>query len=384
MIMKNIHFFLLLFSLFFCACTDSNDESNNATLGQLSVMLKDTKGQPVKNAFVIMSGIEGKRLVNMGEGFSNENGKWVPYYKGSVNGYISVVAPGYEASKTKVSYDGKNEQKLDIVLQDSQSLSIMSYNVKDGFENKDAKKQRFLEWLKRYDPDIILFQELNNFTEASLGEFAKKYGHEYASIVKESGYPTGIISKYELKNVQKLLRANDDDIFIYHGCIYAECQGIHFFVTHLSPFEVDDRISEIKGLVNKKIKTLPANAKILIAGDFNSYNAYDKKAYGPKFEPERLQFSPTVPINYEVTNYLLENGFQDAFTLFSEGYFKQSIPVSTTEFPENKGCRYDYIMLSDNLATECTYADILREKTTHALSDHYPNYIRLRVSGANK
>lgn len=382
--MKNIYFILLIFCLALHACSNSNDESNEVTLGQFSVILKNTQGNPIKNAFVILSGIEGKRLVNMGEGFSNENGKWIPYYKGSVDGYISVIAQGYEASKTKFSYDGKHEQKLDIILQESQSLSIMSYNVKDGFESKDAKKQRFLEWLKRYDPDIMLFQELNNFTEASLKIFAKQYGHEYAYIVKENGYPTGVTSKYELKNVNKLLRANDDDIFIYHGCIYAECRGIHIFVTHLSPFEVADRVNEIKGLVNKKIKTLPADAKILVAGDFNSYNAYDKKAYGTKFESERLQFSPTVPISYEVTDYLLENGFKDAFTLFSDGYFKQSIPVSTTEFPENKGCRYDYIMLSDNLAAECTYADILREKTTHVLSDHYPNYIRVKVSTANK
>ncbi|MEB3375298.1 hypothetical protein SFC43_25840 [Bacteroides sp. CR5/BHMF/2] len=74
----------------------------------------------------------------------------------------------------------------------------------------------------------------------------------------------------------------------------------------------------------------------MVAGDFNSYNEYDKKAYGPKFETERLQFSPTVAINYEVTNFMLENGFKDAFTLFSDGHFKQSIPVTITEFPKTR------------------------------------------------
>lgn len=382
--MKNINLLISLLCVLFCACSESNDDDSNTPLGQLSVTLKDANGKPVKDAFVVLSGLEGRRLVNMGEGFSKENGSWLPYYKGNVDGYISVVASGYEASKTKVSYDGKYEQKLDITLQESHSLSIMSYNVKDGFENKDNKKQRFLEWIQRYDPDILLFQELNKFTEKSLGEFAKKYGHEYAYIVKEDGYPTGITSRYPLTNVEKILRANKYDIFIYHGCIHAECQGIHIFVTHLSPFEVDDRIKEIKGLVEERIKKLPADAKVLVAGDFNSYNEYDKKAYGPKFETERLQFSPTVAINYEVTNFMLENGFKDAFTLFSDGHFKQSIPVTITEFPENKGCRYDYIMLSENLAADCVYADILREKNTHALSDHYPNYIRLKVNTTNK
>ncbi|MEY8707201.1 hypothetical protein AALK94_07675 [Bacteroides faecichinchillae] len=131
--------------------------------------------------------------------------------------------------------------------------------------------------------------------------------------------------------------------------------------------------------MDEKLKQLPANAKVLVAGDFNSYNAYDAKAYSPKFETERLKFSPTVALSYEVTDFLLENGFKDAFTLYSNGHFKQNIPVSTTEFPENKGCRYDYIMLNNNLANNCTYSDILREKTTNALSDHYPNYIRLNI-----
>ena len=131
--------------------------------------------------------------------------------------------------------------------------------------------------------------------------------------------------------------------------------------------------------MDEKLKQVPANAKVLVAGDFNSYNAYDAKAYSPKFETERLKFSPTVALSYEVTDFLLENGFKDAFTLYSNGHFKQSIPVSTTEFPENKGCRYDYIMLNNNLANNCTYSDILREKTTNALSDHYPNYIRLNI-----
>ena len=199
--MKNINLFIILLCMLTCACSESNEDDSSASLGQLSVTLKDANGKPVKDAFVVLSGLEGRRLVNMGEGFSKENGSWVPYYKGNVDGYISVITSGYEAYKTKVSYDGKYEQKLDITLQESHSLSIMSYNVKDGFENKDTKKERFLEWLKRYDPDIMLFQELNKFTEKSLGEFAKKYGHEYAYIVKEDGYPTGITSRYPLTNV---------------------------------------------------------------------------------------------------------------------------------------------------------------------------------------
>lgn len=378
--MKNINkLFTILLCILCYSCSDSDDGNNNATLGQLSVYLKDTEGKPVKDAFVVMSGLEKNRVITMGEGFSDENGKWLPYYKGSVEGYISVVSPKYEPCKEQISYDGKYETKVEITLKPTKSISVLSYNVLNGFDNKTSKKQRFLDWIQTYDPDIMLFQELNNFTEASLLEFAKQYGHEYAYLTKETGYPTGLTSKYPITDVEKVLRGSDPNIYTYHGFIHAKCQGIDIFVIHLSPFELKDRITEITNIMDEKIKQLPADAKVLVAGDFNSYNAYDAKAYGPKFETERLKYSPTVALSYEVTDFLLENGFKDAFTLYSNEHFKQSIPVSTTEFPENKGCRYDYIMLSKNLANDCTYSDILREKTTNVLSDHYPNYIRLNI-----
>lgn len=378
--MKQVYLLICLFCFSFYSC--SNEEKNETDIiGQLSVQLKDESGKPVKDAFVIMSGLDKTRLLNMGEGKSDANGKWVPYYKGSVEGYISVVAPGYEPLKERVSYDGKYETTKEITLRTSHTLSVLSYNVLNGFGYRNAKKmQQFVDWVSTYNPDIILFQELCNFTETNLQEFAKTYGHEYAYITKETGYPTGITSKYPITDVEKVLRGDHPDIYVYHGFIHAVCRGMHLFVIHLSPFEVDDRIKEIKDIVREKVKTLPADAKVIIAGDFNSYNAYDAQAYGPKFEEERMDFSPSVPVNYEVTDHLLENGFKDAFPLFSDGYFKQSIPVSTTEFPKNKGYRYDYIMLSDNLAKDCVYSDILREKVTNKLSDHYPNYIRLNIA----
>ena len=52
--------------------------------------------------------------------------------------------------------------------------------------------------------------------------------------------------------------------------------------------------------------------------------------------------------------------------------------------PKTRDADTNYIMLSENLAADCVYADILREKNTHALSDHYPNYIRLKVNTTNK
>ena len=70
--MKNINkLFAILLCILCYSCSDSDDGNNNATLGQLSVYLKDTEGKPVKDAFVVMSGLEKNRVITMGEGFSS-------------------------------------------------------------------------------------------------------------------------------------------------------------------------------------------------------------------------------------------------------------------------------------------------------------------------
>lgn len=367
--MKKEYILTVLFCFFFCSC--SKGSSDEATTGKLIFSLENAGGGAIENAFLVLSSIDDNRIVRLGEGYSDAGGCWEFEYSRDFSGNVTVVAPGYEPCKKTLEYEAGFSQNIAVTLEKSTSLSVLSYNILEGLKNSEAKKVKFAEWVQKYSPDIVLFQELNHFTEKSLKAFARTYGHSNAYIVKENGYPTGITSKYPLTNVQKITNGQT------HGYIHAECQGIHFFVIHLSPRELNTRIAEVKQII-RHIQSLPADAKVLVAGDFNSYNAYDEKAYGPTFVEERKKFPPRAEVDYTVTNSMLNAGFKDAFTLFSDGHFKPSIPVHSNEYDPNRGCRYDYIFLSDNLAGSCIYSDILREKETNVLSDHYPVYIRLQ------
>ncbi|WP_455585436.1 endonuclease/exonuclease/phosphatase family protein [Bacteroides sp.] len=367
--MKKEYILILLFCFLFCACSKGYSDEN--TTGKLIFSLKSADGRAVENAFLVLSSLDENRIVRLGEGYSDIGGRWEFEYSKDFSGNITVVAPNYEPCKETVEYETGFSQEIAITLESSTSLSVLSYNILEGLKNSEAKKAKFAEWVQKYSPDIVLLQELNHFTEKSLKVFARTYGHSNAYIVKENGYPTGITSKYPIANVQKITNGQT------HGYIHAECQGIHFFIIHLSPRELNTRITEIKQII-RHIQSLPAGAKVLVAGDFNSYNAYDEKAYGPTFVEERKKFPPRAEVDYTVTNSMLDADFKDAFTLFSDGHFKPSIPVRTNEYDPNRGCRYDYIFLNENLANSCIYSDILREKETNTLSDHYPVYIRLQ------
>ena len=78
-----------------------------------------------------------------------------------------------------------------------EKIQIISYNIFNGFDwRKDTERQeRFIKWVINKDPEVLAMQELCGFTQESLSELAKEWGHMYAVIVKEGGYPVGLTSK---------------------------------------------------------------------------------------------------------------------------------------------------------------------------------------------
>ncbi|MCH5599018.1 endonuclease/exonuclease/phosphatase family protein [Niabella ginsengisoli] len=130
------------------------------------------------------------------------------------------------------------------------TFSIITYNVWNGFESETQRRNTFVGWARQQSADVIAFEELNHFTQASFENLAKTWGHPYAIIVKEDGYPVGISSRYPIRNICKLIEG------MHHGCLYAEINGMGFFVVHFSPFSSVKRLQEsnaILKLLKKKI-----------------------------------------------------------------------------------------------------------------------------------
>ena len=75
----------------------------------------------------------------------------------------------------------------------------------DGFSNGADKDRiaRFTAWVKEQSPDVLALNELCGFTEAKLKELAAGYGHPYAAIVKENGYPVGLTSKTPIQVIDR-------------------------------------------------------------------------------------------------------------------------------------------------------------------------------------
>ena len=122
------------------------------------------------------------------------------------------------------------------------NLKVLQYNVLEGFKNDSLIKNEYISWVKNIDPDIIAYQEMNDFTQKKLETFALRYGHEYAILSKSEGYPVALTSKYPIVNAQKVV----DNM--WHAYIYANVANMHVFVVHFSPHQLIKRKAETQYL----------------------------------------------------------------------------------------------------------------------------------------
>lgn len=252
-----------------------------------------------------------------------------------------------------------------IVAQDN--LKILQYNVLEGFRNDSLIQNEFIAWLEDFDPDIIAYQEMNDFTQKKLETFALRYGHEYAILSKEEGYPVAITSKFPIVNVQKVL----DNM--WHAYIYAKVSDVHVFVVHFSPHQLIKRRAEIRQVL-AHAALLPQDEKILITGDFNSYSPSDSLIY----DSEKLNAYREVEkkhghirnldhgkFDYSVIESIENAGYTDLQKSYSKE-FCQSLVAGKN--------RIDYMFANESLAKLLSSTEIIVDSKTQELSDHYPSF----------
>ncbi|MBB1287292.1 endonuclease/exonuclease/phosphatase family protein [Flavisolibacter sp. BT320] len=265
-------------------------------------------------------------------------------------------------------------------------MKMINYNVLHGFNNDSLLENRFVDWAKRQGADIFSFQELNGFTEERLAALAKRYGHAYVAINTDVTHPIGLTSRFPITNVQR------ETVKMWHSYLYGNINGLHVFVTHLSPFEVKLRRQDVDLLLTKA-KQLPAGEGVIIAGDFNAVAAKDSAHYGKDLltamrrSEGRREPKSGLPIvkgktiyrnnldngkmDYTVTNKMIVAGFNDAFYLTNRT-FKNSVPTKGHATKNSKIRRIDFVWVNNALAKQVKAVDIVQDEETHTLSDHYP------------
>lgn len=279
----------------------------------------------------------------------------------------------------------------------SRELKVLSYNIKHGFEGDTSTIVQYIKWVNEINPDIALYQEANGYSQKMMQELAKKYGHSYVVIMNQASghnvtHPLAITSRYPIGNTELFLDS------MWHGYIHARIQGIDLFVTHLAPFTLKDRQKDIKRII-EHTKKLPKESKVLVAGDFNALSKVDAVMYDDvlltsmrkiegRLEPKsgtpivknRIIYRNNLnngQIDYSITNMMTEAGFMDSYYYLNKN-FKNSVPAKAYQKKSSKLRRIDFVWVNPNLSKSLIKADIIHDKYTDFMSDHYPTLITLK------
>ncbi|AWW29845.1 endonuclease/exonuclease/phosphatase family protein [Echinicola strongylocentroti] len=256
-----------------------------------------------------------------------------------------------------------------------EGFKVLSYNTLRGFQQDSLYKASYQRWVEDLGPDVIGYQEMNDFTQKGLESFASGYGHPYAVMSKIQGYPVALSSKYPILNVQKVV----DNM--WHAYLYAQIKDYHVFVVHFSPFLYQKRQYEIRQIL-AHAALLPQDEKIVIMGGFNSLSSADSAYHTQEMvdgmrqdedKNENIRNLNQGQLDYPVVGIVQEAGYLDAFLLTNDklvsSYPTKSHGGTSTE-------RIDYIWVNPFLGDKLVSATIIQDEITDEISDHYPVFVQ--------
>ncbi len=264
----------------------------------------------------------------------------------------------------------------------SNHLRVLSYNVWYGFTKVPERKKNFLEWMETQNPDIVSLQELNGYTADRLEADAARWGHAHSAILKEDGFPTGITSRFPIKEVRRFREG------FHHGLLRARIKGIYYYVIHLHPSNWEIRGREAD-LVLADIAELPKGSLVALVGDFNTLSTTDQRHYvktslEPFFAARDIKYKEKNlrdgKFDYSVIRKFTAAGLIDLeHSKRKSGYFFTGSFPTKIKKPGDHGeaRRLDYVFASPSLAKRVTRAEIIADDTTWTLSDHLPIVVEI-------
>ena len=268
-----------------------------------------------------------------------------------------------------------------------EKVRVISYNIFNGFDwGKDTeRRQRMVEWVKEKDPEIMALQELCGFNQQKLETLAKEWGHPYAMIVKEGGYPVGVTSKKPITLKTKLLENCG------HGLLHVQTYDIDVLVTHLNPANTIKRHDEAKNIVDYIEKNKLDN--FLLMGDMNSHSPFDAdymerhaidliNKYGGNSGTNLMDGD----FDYTTISRFLSFPMIDICRKYVSPAKRGTFPTpilyyqsKQEEIRKRTAERLDYILASPSMAQLAVDAYIWNGGDTYFLSDHFPVGIDLCI-----
>ena len=251
-------------------------------------------------------------------------------------------------------------------------MIISSWNI----NSVRIRTENIKKYLKKIDPDILMFQEIKCEDDKFPYEFFEKLNYHSYVFGQKSYNGVAIISKKKLENIDtkfsdpnKQSRLISADIKISNKKVKLIC----IYLPNGNPVTTDKYPYKTKWISNF-ISYIKKNQKIyqdiIIGGDFNIIPNSNDVGNPEDWENDALY---RLEIRKEFRK-ILSMGFKDTFRIFNNEDKQYTFwDYTQGSWQRNKGLRIDHFLITDKLCSQIK--DVQIDKFTRGLekpSDHAP------------
>lgn len=212
-------------------------------------------------------------------------------------------------------------------------LRVLYWNIQNGMWYDQDDYGNFVEFVKRFSPDICVWceartnyetgtatwipVEVDSYLPDHWAELASRYGHQYVGVSRrdKEAFPQVVTSRYP---IEKLLQLGNvaGEAPILHGAglfkVATPAGGYYFVTLHLNPnADADeDRLREITRIMEKTVldRYWPSDRGWFVLGDFNSHSRKDAAFIdlppdSPKYKTHDYIASETPLVDLVATRY---------------------------------------------------------------------------------
>ena len=173
----------------------------------------------------------------------------------------------------------------------SLSLRVMSMNIKEGGKPANFKAEAYSNFIRQYNPDVVVFQEMDNFTTRNgkkdlLSEMAVQLGmfpyYGKAFTFATGDFGNAILSKYPFYNARTITSrpagATEIRACSWIDLMLPNKRKVRVGVTHLDVSSEEQVRISMLATINSAMLTENELPTLLI-GDFNATPESDTMSY---------------------------------------------------------------------------------------------------------
>ncbi len=260
-------------------------------------------------------------------------------------------------------------------------VTIATWNV----NSIKARLPRVTEWLRAFQPDIALFQELKSMEETFPFMELEDLGYNVEVAGQKSYNGVAILSKAPMEVVTRVLPGDEEDEQArYIEAVTGNLRVASLYLPNGNPARGEDggdhakftyKIGWMKRLVARAEDLLKTEEAFILGGDYNICPE-DRDVYSPERFAGDALCRPESRAQFRTLNNL---GLTEAFRALHPGPVAYSYwDYKGGAWPKDNGLRIDHLLLSPQAADRLEACEIDKgPRGKEKASDHTPVWCRL-------